>query len=263
MSFATVALVASLLIALPLSYLGLFVVLRRVTFVGAALGQLASAGVALGLLLGIPMLAGASLLTLGGVTFFSLDLPRRRVPEEAWVAVAYAASGAAGVLLMNFAPHGEADMMSLLFGNILGFDPADLSWMAMVFLAVAAVHVLFLKEFLMVAFDPESARVLGYKVGMWNFLFFFTLGVAIAVAIRVAGVLLVFSYLVFPPMIGLLTCRQWKTSALVSVLSGCLASGGGVWASLKWDLPTGSTIVAVNFALLLVALAYWKAVGKN
>jgi ABC-type Mn2+/Zn2+ transport system permease subunit len=263
MSFSTIALVASLMVGLPLSYLGLFVVLRRVTFVGAALGQLASAGVALGVLMEMPVMLGASLLTLLGVTIFSLDLPRRRVPEESWVAVAYIASGAAGVLLLNFAPGGEADMMSLLFGNILAFDPADIRWMLWVFGGVLLMHVLFLKEFLLVSFDPESARVMGYRVGLWNFLFFLSLGVAIAVAIRVAGVMLAFSYLVLPPMIGLLLCRQWRTSAAMSVFSGALASGIGVWASLKWDLPTGSAVVACNFALLMLALLIWKLTDRG
>lgn len=258
MSFAQIALIASMMVGLPLSYLGLYVVLRRVTFVGAALGQLASAGVAMGVLMEMPVLEGASLLALAGVAFFSLDLPRRRVPEEAWVAVVYAASGAAAVLLLNFAPGGEGDMMDLLFGNILGFDEADITWMATVLGAVMLFHLLFLKQFLLVAFDPETARVMGYRVGWWNFFFFFTLGVAITTAIRVAGVMLVFSYLVFPALIALLTCRRWTTSAIVAVISGAISSGVGVWASLRWDLPTGSTIVAVNFALFLVALVVWK-----
>ena len=153
--------------------------------------------------------------------------------------------------------------MSLLFGNILGFDPADIVPMALVLGAVCLVQVLFLKEFLLVAFDSETARVLGYRVGLWNFFFFFSLGVAITAAIRVAGVLLVFSYLIFPPIIGLLLGRRWLSSSVISVLAGALASGLGVFASLHWDLPTGSTIVAMNFALTLLALAGWKATGSH
>lgn len=258
MSFTAVAMLASLLVSLPLSYLGLFVVLRRVTFVGVALGQLASAGMALGAFMGWPLMEGAGLVTLLGVIGFSVDLPRRKVPEEAWIAVAYVVAGAAGVLLLNFAPGGEADMMSLLFGNILGFDPADLGWMSGVLSLILLLHILCFKEFLLVSFDPEVAKVMGYSVRRWTLLFYFSLGVAIAVALRVAGVMLAFSCLVLPPMIALLLSRSWAMSVGVSFGVGVLSSIIGVGVSVHGDLPTGSTIIVVHFLFLLLALGVSK-----
>lgn len=251
-SFVSTAVVASLLVGLVMAYLGLFVVLRRMVFVGASLAQLGSAGVALSMLVGWPIQVGAGLLTLGGVLYFATG-ERRSIPADASVGVSYAAAGAAGVLLMSFVPHGEADMMSLLFGNILGVAPEEVVVMAAVFAGVLLVHGLLAREFVLTSFDPVTARTLGYRVGLWNLALFLSLGAAITVGIRFAGVLLVFSFLVFPPLIGLLLGRRWWSSALLSVGSACLASGAGVWASVTWDLPTSAAIVAVSFGLYLLA----------
>lgn len=260
-SFVSTAIVASLLVGLVMAYLGLFVVLRRMVFVGASLAQLGSAGVALSLLLAWPIQVGAGLLTLLGVIYFALAGEKRRIPADASVGVAYAAAGAAGVLLMAFVPHGEADMMGLLFGNILGVDPEEVLIMAGVFALVLLIQGLFCKEFVLTSFDPTTARTLGYRVELWNLALFMCLGAAITVGIRFAGVLLVFSFLVFPPLIGLLLGRRWWSSALLSVGSACLASGAGVWASVTWDLPTSAAIVAVTFGLYLAASLLRAAVG--
>lgn len=259
LDFTQMAMLASAATGTVCAWLGMFVVLRRVVFVGAALAQLASAGVALALVLGWPVAVGAGLLSLLGVGLFSSQLPRRRLPEEAWIGVAFAAAGAAGVLFMNFVPHGEGEQ-AVLFGNILGTTPGDLLRMAGVFGTVGLAHWLLAKEFRLVAFDPEMARVLGYRVELWNFWFFLTLGAAIAVAVHAAGVLLVFSYLVFPPLVGLLLARRFRHAALVAMASAVIASVAGVWASVRWDLPTGATIVAACFLLCLGALA-WRRSG--
>ncbi len=251
--FTTMALASGALVGLVCSYLGMFVVLRRIVFVGASLAQAASAGVALSALAHWPPALGAGLAILLGVGVFAHEPAHRRLPGEAIVGAAWAAAGAAAVLLLAFAPHGETHMLDLLFGNILGVTPGDIAFLAGAFAVVAAIHVAFAKEILLVAFDPEMARTLGYRVGAWNFLFFLTLGGAIAVAIRAAGVLLVFAMLVFPPMIGLVASRRWAAACLVSALSALASVGLGVWASLRWDLPTGSAIVAVAFLGFLLA----------
>lgn len=251
--FTTMALGSGALVGLVCSYLGMFVVLRRIVFVGASLAQAASAGVALSALAHWPPALGAGLAILLGVGVFSHEPAHRRLPREAIVGAAWAAAGAAAVLFLAFAPHGETHMLDLLFGNILGVTPGDIAWLAGAFAVVAAIHVAFAKEFQLVAFDPEMARTLGYRVGAWNFLFFLTLGGAIAVAIRAAGVLLVFAMLVFPPMIGLLASRRWTGACLVSAGAALASVGLGVWASLHWDLPTGSAIVAVAFLGFLLA----------
>ncbi|MBI3925180.1 MAG: metal ABC transporter permease [Armatimonadetes bacterium] len=256
--FIATALIASLLVGLIGSYLGLFVVLRRVIFVGAALAQLASAGVAVALLAEWPLAVGAGLLTFLGASFFSVEPPGQRLPRDSWVAAAYAGSGAAAVLLLASAPHGEGHMQEILFGNILGVDLAEISWMAAVFASVGILHMLASKEFRLTTFDPIMARTLGYRVPLWNFGFFLTLGATIAVATHAAGVLLVFSFLVFPPLTGLILSRRWWGAAAVSAASSVVASGAGVWASVRWDLPTGASIVAVSFGIFCAAVALGK-----
>jgi len=251
--FTSLALASGTLVGLLCSYLGMFVVLRRIVFVGASLAQVASAGVALSTFMAWPPAAGAALAILLGVGVFSHEPTHRRVPSESVVGAAYAAAGAAGVLLLAFAPHGEADMLDLLFGNILGVTPREIAFLAAAFGLVALVHGVFAKEFMLVSFDPEMAQTLGYRVAAWNGLFFLTLGASIAVAIHAAGVLLVFSMLVFPPLIGLVASRRWRWACLVSSASALVSVGLGVWASLRWDLPTGAAIVAVAFLGFLLA----------
>lgn len=251
--FTTLALLSGGLVALLCSYLGMFVVLRRIVFVGASLAQASSAGVALATFMAWPPMVGAILAMLVGVGIFSHDPPRRRIPGESVVGAAYAAAGAAGVLFMAFAPQGEADMMHLFFGNILGVTPGEIGVMAGLFALLALVHALFAKEFLLVAFDPDMAQTLGYRVPAWNFLFFLTLGTALAVAVHAAGVLLVFSMLVFPPLVGLQASRSWRPACVASVLSALVSVAVGVWVSLRWDLPTGAAIVMAACGLFLAA----------
>ncbi len=255
------ALYGTVVIALACSVLGVYVVLRRIVFVGAALAQLSSAGIALALFLsgqGVLLaiadrpIALSLLMTLAGVLFFGSGSGRGRIPPDATIGVTYAVAGAAGILLIAKAAHGEAHDI-FLQGNILGITRGDTLTLLATAIPVLLVHLVFYKEFLFVSFDRETARTLGFNVGRWNMFLYFTLGLVIAFAMQFAGVMLVFNFLVLPAVTGLLVSRTMGGTFAVSIGSGLLAAVAGFSLSVPFDLPSGPTIIAVSGVLAIVA----------
>jgi ABC-type Mn2+/Zn2+ transport system permease subunit len=259
------ALYGALVIALACSVLGVYVVLRRIVFVGAAIAQLSSAGIALALFLGgIGVTSGitshptafALIFGLAGAMFFGLGGGSRSgVPPDATIGVTYAAAAAAGVLLVAKAKSGEAHDI-FLQGNILGITRADTLVLLAVSIPVLLVHILFYKEFLFVSFDREMARTMGYRVTFWNLFLYFTLGLVIAFAMQFAGVILVFNFLVLPAVTGLLLARSMAGIFTVAVASALLAACVGFSLSVPFDLPSGPAIIACSAAFALLA---WPA----
>jgi zinc transport system permease protein len=255
------ALIGSLIIAVACSVLGVYVVLRKIVFVGAALAQLSSMGIALALWLGgvagfgavaEQPVALALVVTLIGAMLFGVSGARTRIPPDATIGATYAIAGALGILLIAKASHGEAHDL-FLQGNILGITRRDM-W---VLLAVAApillVHVLFYKEFLFISFDRETARTVGYQVTRWNLFLYLTLGLVISFAMQFAGVMLVFNFLVLPAVTGLLATRSMSGTFGWAIGSGLIAAIVGFSLSVPFDLPTGPAMIAVSGVLLFIA----------
>ncbi|GMV10967.1 MAG TPA: metal ABC transporter permease [Gemmatimonadaceae bacterium] len=254
------SLYGTLVIALACAVIGVYVVLRRIVFVGAALAQISSAGIAIALwlaglgvahgLTGHP-LAVSLLITLGGVAFFATP-DRGDIPPDAGIGVAYAVAAAAGILFIAKAKSGEAHDI-FLQGNILGITRHDTLLLLSASLPVLVAHAVFYKEFLFVSFDRETARTLGYRVRRWDLALYLTLGVVIAFAMQFAGVMLVFNFLVLPAVTGLLVSRSMRGTFVVSIASALLAALVGFAGSIPFDLPTGPAIIAVSGFLVAVA----------
>jgi ABC-type Mn2+/Zn2+ transport system permease subunit len=258
------ALYGALVIALACSVLGVYVVLRRIVFVGAALAQLSSAGIALGMFLyGLGVggelthhpVAMALIVTIAGAMFFGVGGGGRAgVPPDAVIGVTYAVAAAAGILLIAKARTGEVHDI-FLQGNILGITRVDTLILLAVAVPVLLVHLIFYKEFLFVSFDRETARTLGYNVRFWNLLLYLTLGVVIAYAMQFAGVMLVFNFLVLPAVTGLLLARSMGGIFAVAISAALAAAVAGFSLSVPLDLPSGPTIIAVSGVIALVAWA--------
>jgi len=257
------ALYGTLVVAVTCALLGVYVVLRRIVFVGAALAELSSMGVALGLwLTGLGWAAGIAVhplllsvvITLAGVLFFASGGSRARIPPDAVIGVVYVAAGALGVLLIAKAVAGEAHDV-FLSGNILGIARTDTLTLLAVCAPVLLLHAAFYKEFLFVSFDPETALTLGFRVRAWNLLLYFTIGIVIAFAMQSAGVMLVFNFLVLPAVTGLLLSRGMAGAFGWAVASALAASTIGFTISVPFDLPTAPAIITVSAALALLAWA--------
>jgi ABC-type Mn2+/Zn2+ transport system permease subunit len=247
------ALLSGLLVSGVCAFLGMYVVLRRMVFLGVALSQMASAGVALSLLTNTAPMLGSAALMLAGVGLMSFPWAPRKVRQDAFTGVGYAVASALGVLLLAKSPQGAGHLLNLLFGNILLVSQRHVILTALVLGGVVLLHTLFGKEMLFVSFDADSAGASGYKTRLWEALLYLSIGLTIAFAIHAVGVLLTFSSLVLPAVTALLVTRRWRSATLAALLVGLIPVPIGLYLSFVWDLPPAATIVAFGFGLLLVA----------
>jgi zinc transport system permease protein len=155
--FCQYALLAGLLAAVMCAIVGVYVLLKRIVFVGITLAQMSSAGVALALLLQLPPLTVALGVTFIGVAVFSQVPVQRRIPLDGVIGASYILAAALSVICLAKNPVGEARALHVLFGNILSVHTDELITLAVVCVVLAGVHVLFYKEFLFVSFDMETA----------------------------------------------------------------------------------------------------------
>lgn len=249
--FMKSSLIAGSLIGVMCSYIGVFVVLRRIIFVSIALAQLSALGVALAVFLDKDPIVFSFIFTLAGVLLLSPQPGGRKVPRETVIGIIFALSWAFAILVLSKAAHGEASMLTLVQGNILGVTEADVKLLILVIIPVAAIQLLFFRQFLFTSFDPEMAATLGYKSTAWHYLFYLCLGLVVAVAIKVAGVLLTFSFLLLPAALALLAGNRFTPIITISLFSSLIMTVAGTILSFKMDLPTGPTVVAVGFILLI------------
>jgi zinc/manganese transport system permease protein len=238
-------------------YLGIHVVERGVIFVDLALAQIAALGTTCALLLGHDIHAPqayylALLFTFLGAAVFSLARFRdERVPQEAIIGIAYAVSSALAILVLDRAPHGHEEIKAMLVGSILFVTVADVVKITVIYAAVGMFHYAFRHRFLLISQDVAEARRRGWSIRLWDFLFYATFGVVVTSSVQIAGVLLVFSYLVVPTVCAMLFAARVRSRLLLGWGIGFVASVLGLLLSLELDLPTGASVVAMFGAVLL------------
>lgn len=259
---------ATLGMGLVCAYLGLFCVLRRIVFTGVALAQLAAAGVAgaffvadsptvLAVAPGLADLAGRFGSTLGSLGLALLGAlglqagpTQKRISPDALVGLAYAASSALAVLLVWHSARGLAELRNILAGEVLLSRGGELTSLWLGLAAVTAVHLLLRRRFLLVSFDPEFARALGLPERGLQLAFLVTLALAVALSLKAGGLLLVFSFLVLPPMTGLLLGRGLPEATALALAVAAGASLVGFLAAIALDLPVAPTVAIVQVLAL-------------
>ncbi len=256
--FIQIGLAASIILGGICAYLGVFLVLKRIVFVGAALSQMAAVGVVIGHMIGhqigLNFEALAFLFSILGVLLFWLPISGGSITRESLIGYTYVFASALAILIIAKDPLAEVENMDLFSGNILFVSNFDLFLISVISGSIFIVHVIFRKEFIFVSFDPTTAQTLKIPARFYDFLIYFTLGVAISVGIRSAGMLFIFSSLVIPAMIGLCLFQRLKWIFLASVLSVWVSSIIGIIVSYKYDFPTGPTISVINALILLICL---------
>jgi zinc/manganese transport system permease protein len=246
------------------AYLGLHVIAREVVFVDIALAQIAALGSTAAFLAGFDLESWVSYLsglgaTLVGALVLALTRTReRRVSQEAVIGVVYAVSAAAAVLLLARAPHGAEHLRAMLVGNILTVSGRDVLGVAAIYAVVGVLHWRWRRPFLLISTDPDTAWREGWQVRGWDFLFYATFGVMVTTSVPIAGVLLVFSYLIAPALAALTLGGSPGRRLSVGWSFGALGSVLGVVASALFDLPTGATVVCA-FGVTLVVV--WALLG--
>ncbi len=242
------------------AYLGLHVLARGVIFVDLALAQVAALGITVAFLAGHPIQSDAAYwyalaFTVGGALLFSVSRMRRApIPQEAIIGIVYAVSAAAAVLVVDRAPQGSEHIKQLLVGSILTVTPTEVGTLALLYAVIGGIHWAIRRPLLQISFDPDAAMSRGRWIGWWDFLFYASFGVVVTSSVRIAGVLLVFSYLIVPAAVGALLTRSVTGRLVIGWALGSLVSVLGLSVSYAWDLPTGATVVT-TFGALLAAVA--------
>ncbi|MGA3246141.1 MAG: metal ABC transporter permease [Bacteroidota bacterium] len=257
-SFVVNALIVSTVLGLLLSYLGVHVVGRGIVFVDLALGQISMLGVAFAGYIGGggETIISIAFTMIGAFLLSFIKVKDKRLKHEAIIGIVYAVASAGTVLLISKTPHGESDISEVLFGSLFTVTTDQIITLAVVFGIIGLVQFIFRKKFFELTEQFENRQVENMRIfDLWNFLFYLSIGLSIVFAVRLAGVIPVFSYLIVPPVAAILFSQSKKVvvgiSLLISVLGGFL----GIYSSVHFDFPAGSSVVAaLGFLFLVVAL---------
>jgi zinc/manganese transport system permease protein len=258
--------VACILLPWLLVYLGLHVVQRGIIFIDIAMAQMASLGICTAVLLRLDLESwttfGIALaFTLAGAGIFSVTGKRTsQIPQEAIIGISYVVAAAAAVLLLSRAAEGDEEIKNMLVGNILLVTPREVWERFTLFAAVGIFHFVFRKNFLIVSFNRDGAYQKGLRVRWWDFFFYAVFGLVVTSFVRIAGVLLVFSYLIVPAVCGINLAQRTVNRLLIGWFVALLGGIAGLFLSYWWDLPSGAAIVCTFGALLvLISLfALWR-----
>lgn len=241
------------------AYLGIHVIKRQIIFVDLALAQIAALGALVAFLFGIqPHTWAAYWFSLGlatiGAAIFAVCRFRdsSKIPQEAVIGLIYAIAAAMAILLIDKAPHGAEQLKDILTGSILWVKWKSIAIAAVVYSAVGIVHYVYRDKFMLISADPEAARQKGLNVRAWDFLFFFLFGVVITLSVDVAGVLIVFVFLVAPAIMAISITDRLSSQLLIGWGLGLVVTVLGLVASYVWDLPAGPAIIGCYAVVVLV-----------
>jgi zinc/manganese transport system permease protein len=258
LSFLLAPFLASLILTGIHAYLGVHVVERGVIFVDLALAQIAALGATIAVLIGMdPHGVSAYWLSLAftfmGAALFTFARTRRsHIPLEAFVGIAYAVASATAILAMSKATGETEHLKDMLVGNILAVSFPDVVKTALLYGAIGSFHYIFRRQFLLISTSPAAAEAGGLKIRFWDFLFYASFGFVVTSSVAIAGVLLVFCYLVVPSVGAMLFADRIGRRLAIGWTMGTLVSALGIWFSVQFDLPTGATIVATFGATMIV-----------
>jgi zinc/manganese transport system permease protein len=261
--------VASLILTGIHAYLGVHVVERGVIFVDLALAQIAAFGATIAILLpfsgGDPHGPGVYWMSLGftfiGAAVFSLvHSERARIPQEAFIGISYAVASAGAILVMSQSTSQAEHLKDMLVGNILAVSWHEVGTTAALYAAIGLFHLVFRHKFLLISTNRARAVAEGVPVRFWDFLFYASFGFVVTSSVSIAGVLLVFCYLIVPSVGGMLFSSRIGPRLAIGWTMGTVVSMLGMYFSVVFDLPTGATIVC-TFGLVLTLMAVVKQVA--
>ncbi len=258
-SFLIAPFVASLILCGIHTYLGVHVVERGVVFVDLSLAQIAALGSTVAVLAGADPHGGGSywislaFTFLGAAVFALIRVRQARIPQEAIIGICYAVASAAAILAMSKSASQTEHLKEMLVGNILTVSWVEVRTTALLYGAIGLFHFLLRKKFLLISLHPEEAEKQGLSVRFWDFLFYASFGFVVTSSVAIAGVLLVFCYLIVPSVGAMLYAENVGPRLAIGWSMGTLVSMLGIYLSLKIDLPTGATIVC-TFGLVLIAM---------
>ncbi|OIP30016.1 MAG: hypothetical protein AUK47_26290 [Deltaproteobacteria bacterium CG2_30_63_29] len=241
------------------NYLGLHVLERKVIFVDLALAQIAALGATFAFLVGFePKTMGSYLCALiftvvGAGVFAITRMKNERIPQEAVIGISYAMASAATIVMVDAAqdPHGAEHIQELLAGSVVWVNAVTVAWIAAIYLVLGLFHLAFRKRFIALSTDPDVLRRQGVNVPLWDFVFYLVFGLVITVSVQIAGILMVFTFLIVPGAIASLFADSWGKRLVSAWLLSLFVSFVGLL--LSFDRPSGPVIVVIFGIALIVA----------
>src|SRR3954467_15485470 len=263
LQFLAAPFVASLILTGIHAYLGVHVVQRGVIFVDLSLAQIAAFGGTIALLM--PISGGdahssavywvsLAFTFVGAFVFATIRSRHAKIPQEAIIGICYAVASAASILAMSKATSESEHLKDMLVGNILAVSWPEVEHTALLYGAIGVFHFMFRRQFLAISRDHDAAEASGLSTRLWDFLFYASFGFVVTSSVAIAGVLLVFCYLIVPSVGAMLYAESIGKRLAIGWTMGTVVSAMGVYLSLMLDLPTGATIVC-TFGLVLIIMA--------
>jgi zinc/manganese transport system permease protein len=266
-TFVQLALLAALVLAGIHSYLGFHVVSRGVIFVDISMAQAAAFGAVVAMILGFETHSWTTYFvslsfTLAGAALISISRVRdNRIPQEAFIGIIYAGFSAGAVLLLSGHPGGTEELEQMLTGSLLTVRVIDVISTAILYSIIGVFHYLLRKRFFRLSEDRAGAVSEGWSIGWWDFLFYASFGLVVTSSVHIAGVLLVFAFLVVPPVIALLFTKRKGVRLTIGWIIGFIGSVLGIALSIGMNLPAGPSIIASLIFLLLLSAGASKIVA--
>ena len=248
-------------------YLGLHVVTRGVIFVDLALAQVAAFGSAIGIIIGLEIdgysnyLLSVSFTIMGAAFFAYVRSSKQKIPQEAIIGITYVVCAAAMILLFSKSAEGSEHLNHLLVGSILFVTPDKIGYTALLYGIIGYFHWKYRDQFFETSKSHYKTGKLDKSVRFWDFLFYVTFGFVVTSSVKIAGVLLVFSFLIIPTVAALLFQESIRGRLIFGWIFSMVGSFLGMFMSIWLDLPTGAAIV-VSFGIMLAILGLYRVINR-
>ena len=261
--FFRMGLAVSILVGLLCGLIGVYVVLRRMSYIGHGLSHAVFGGAVVAYVASVDFYLGAGAWGFFSALIINAVARRRRIGADAAIGIVTTASFAVGVALISKTRSFTTNFEAALFGNILGVTPLDLGVVTGVTLLVAAFILLFYKRLLFVTFDPEVAPIFGIRAGLVDSLFALALAATIVASINVVGVTLIAATLIIPATTARLMTESFGRMLVLSAFLGAFSGGLGIYLSYWLDISSGATIVLLESAIFVLVFVVDALLGRR
>jgi zinc transport system permease protein len=259
------ALEAALLASITCGIIGAYIVARRMVFISGGITHASFGGIGLGYFLGINPILGAAVFSILSAFGIRLVSKQTDIREDSAIGILWSFGMAVGIIFIYLTPGYAPNLMSYLFGSILTVTPTDLAMMAVLATVTVAIFLLFYRTILFISFDEEYARSHNAPVETFNYLMLILVALVIVINIRVAGIILVISYLTIPQSTANLFVNDLKKIIILSMAISFTGSVSGLLISYYWNIPSGATIIFVFVLIFLFArtVRYWQSLKQR
>lgn len=262
-AFFRQGLAVSVLVGLLCGLIGVYVVLRHMSYIGHGLSHAVFGGAVVAYVAAWDFYLGAGLWGFVSALLINAVARRRRIGADAAIGIVTTASFAVGVALISKTRSFTRNFEAALFGNILGVTPVDLAVVAIVTATVAVFIALGYKRLLFMTFDPDVAPIFGIRTGVMDALFALALAATIVASINVVGVTLIAATLIIPATTARLLTDSFSRMIVLSALLGAVSGVAGMYASYWLDVSSGATIVLLEAGLFCAAFVWQHVRGRR